>query len=193
MIPNLYPWTFSFVILSFLVVAFSFPPREFPLIIVAKLVWQCLILLAFAYLSSCWFFLQIGMKALLGRVILFVGFFLSSLCIMPSPFWPGEFLLKNQLVTLLEFPCIVICCFSISAFSIFSLSLTLVHLMNMCLRVFLLGFILYDIHCVSWIWASDLFLTLGKFSAIISSNIFFGPFFSFLHPVIWMLEHLVWF
>ena len=39
----------------------------------------------------------------------------------------------------------VICCFSVAAFSIFLLSLILVSLINMCLRVFLLGFILYDI------------------------------------------------
>jgi len=52
---------------------------------------------------------------------------------------------------LIGVPVYVICFFSLAAFSIFSLSLVLVRLVNMCLRVFLLGFILYGTCCASWI------------------------------------------
>ena len=40
-------------------------------------------------------------------------------------------------------PLYVICCFSFVAFNTFSLSLIFVDLINVCLNVFLLGFILY--------------------------------------------------
>uniref|UniRef100_A0A8D1IRT3 Uncharacterized protein n=1 Tax=Sus scrofa TaxID=9823 RepID=A0A8D1IRT3_PIG len=52
---------------------------------------------------------------------------------------------------LLGVPLYVVCFFSLAAFKIFSLSLILVSLMNMCLGVFLLGFILYGTRCASWI------------------------------------------
>ena len=48
-------------------------------------------------------------------------------------------------------PLYVICCFCLVAFNIFSLSLILVSLINMYLRVFLLGFIFYGVCCASWI------------------------------------------
>ena len=44
---------------------------------------------------------------------------------------------------LIGFPLYVICFFSLAAFKIFSLSLILVSLINMCLSVFLLGIILF--------------------------------------------------
>ena len=45
------------------------------------------------------------MRFLLGRVILVVGFSLSSLLIHPAiPFWPTEILLKNQLIALMGIP-----------------------------------------------------------------------------------------
>ena len=45
------------------------------------------------------------MRSLLGRVILVVGFSLSSLSVCPaSPFWLAGFLLKDQLLTLWGFP-----------------------------------------------------------------------------------------
>ena len=47
----LYQWAFPFVISLFLVLAFSFALREVSLAFVAKLVWWCWILLAFACLS----------------------------------------------------------------------------------------------------------------------------------------------
>ena len=43
----------------------------------------------------------------------------------------------------MEFPLYVSCCFSLAAFNILSLCLVFVSLINMCLGVFLRGFILY--------------------------------------------------
>ena len=44
----------------------------------------------------------------------------------------------------------VICCFSLAAFNNFSLYLIFDSLINMCLSVFLLGFILDGTLCASW-------------------------------------------
>ena len=52
---------------------------------------------------------------------------------------------------LIGVPLYVIGFFSLAAFKIFSLSLILFSLINMCLGVFLLGFILYGTHSASWI------------------------------------------
>ena len=73
-------------------------------------------------------------------------------------------------------PLYVICHFSLAAFNNFSLSLIFATLITMCLGVFLVGFILYGTLCTSWTWVAFSFPTLGKFSTIISSNIFSGPF-----------------
>ena len=54
---------------------------------------------------------------------------------------------------------------------IFYLSLIFVSLITMCLDVFLLGFILPGTLCASWTSLTISFPLLGKFSAIISSNI----------------------
>ena len=62
---------------------------------------------------------------------------------------------------------------------IFSLSLISVNLITMCFSMFLFRFVLYGTPCTSWIWVTASFPMLGKFSAIISSNIFSGCFFSF--------------
>ena len=84
--------------------------------------------------------------------------------------------------------------FSLAAFNIFSLYLIFDHLIKFCLGVFLLGFILYGTLCTSWTWLTISFLILGKFSTIISSNIFSVPFFfssSSGTPIIRMLLHLM--
>ena len=89
-------------------------------------------------------------------------------------------------------PLCVICCFSLAAFNICSLCLIFVNLINMCLGVFCLGFILFGTVCVSWTWVAISFPVLGKFSTIISSSIFSYPFF-LSHsgtPMIQMLGHL---
>ena len=74
-------------------------------------------------------------------------------------------------------PLCVICCFSLAAFNICSLCLIFVNLINMCLEVFHLGFILFGTLWVSWTWVIISFPILGKFTTIISSSIFSWPFF----------------
>ena len=73
-----------------------------------------------------------------------------------------------------------------------SLCLIFISLINMCLGVFHLGFILFGALWVSWTWVAISLLILGKFSTITSSSIFSCP--SFLSssqvPMIWMLGHL---
>ena len=86
-----------------------------------------------------------------------------------------EQILKDQLLSLWEFPC-VICCFSLAGFNICSLGLIFVNLINMRLGVFCLGFILSGTLWLSWTWVAISFPILGKFSMIISS-IFSWPFF----------------
>ena len=71
----------------------------------------------------------------------------------------------------------VICCFSLGAFNICSLCLIFVNLINMCLVVFCLGFILFGTIWVSCTWVIISLPILGKFSTIISSSIFSWSFF----------------
>ena len=77
---------------------------------------------------------------------------------------------------LMGVPLYVICHFPFVAFDILSLPLIFVSLSIMCLVVFLLGFILPGTLCASWTWLTISFPTLGKFSTIISLNIFSGTF-----------------
>ena len=121
------------------------------------------------------------------------------------------------------FPLYVTCCFSLPAFNILSLCLVFVRrdegawwaaihgvaqswtwlkrlnssssLINMCLGVFLLGFILYGTICASWTWLTISSSILGKFSTIISSKIFSYPFFfssSVATPIIGVFD-IVWY
>ena len=133
------------------------------------------------------------MRHLPGTVILAVDFSLSVLYIYPViPFWPAEFLLKDQLLNIWGF----LCCFFLAAFNILSLCLVFLSLISMCLGMFLLGFILYRTLCTSWTWLTTSFSMLGKFSTIISSKIFSYPFFfsSFSGtPIIRMLVCLILF
>ena len=83
--------------------------------------------------------------------------------------------------------------FSLAAFNICSLCLIFVNLINMCLGVFHLGFILFGTLWVSWTWVAISFPILWVFSTIIYSSIFSWPFFlssSFGTPMILMLGHL---
>ena len=153
-----------------------FLPREVPLAFVVKLVWWCWILLTFACLESFWFLHQIWRRVMLGRVALVVVSSLSSLWIYHAiPFWLVKFLLRNQLTAWWEFPCTLFAIFPLLLL-IFYLSLIFVNLVTMCLSVFLLGFILPRTLCAFWTWLVIFFPMLQKFSAIISSNIFSGPF-----------------
>ena len=79
-------------------------------------------------------------------------------------------------VILMGIPLCVICCFSLAAFNICSLCLIFINLINMCLGMFHLGFILFGTLWVSWTCVTISFPILGKFSAIISSSIFSWPF-----------------
>ena len=74
-------------------------------------------------------------------------------------------------------PLWVICYFPLAAFNICSLCLIFINLINMCLGVFCLGFILFGTLWVSWTWVAISFPILGKFPTIISSSIFSWPFF----------------
>ena len=74
-------------------------------------------------------------------------------------------------------PLCIIYCFSFAAFNICSLFLIFIYLINMCLQVFQLGFILFGTLWVSWTWVAISFPILGKFSAVISSSILSSPFF----------------
>jgi len=65
-------------------------------------------------------------------------------------------------------------CFSLAAFRILSLSLTFAVFIIICLGVGLFGFSLFWALCASYILISVCF-RFGKFSAIISSNIFSIP------------------
>ena len=84
----------------------------------------------------------------------------------------------------MSFPLYVTCCFFPDAFNVLSLCLVFVSWINMCLGMFLLGFILYGTLCASWTCLTILFPMLGKFSTIISSKIVSYPFFfsSFSDP-----------
>ena len=83
---------------------------------------------------------------------------------------------EKSAVNLTGVPLYVICRLSLAAFNNFSLSLIFASLITMCLGVFLLGFILYGTYCASWTWVAISLPMLRKFSTIISSNIFSGPF-----------------
>ena len=87
-------------------------------------------------------------------------------------------------------PLFVLCCFSLAGFNICSLCLIFVNLINMCLGVFHLGFILFGTLQVSWIWVAISFPILGKFSTIISSSLFSCPFFLSSSSGITMIQML---
>ena len=85
-----------------------------------------------------------------------------------------------------------ICCFPLAAFNVSTWCLIFVNLINMCLGVFGLGFILFRTLWISWTCMIISFPSLGKFSTIISS-IFSRSFFlssSSGTPMIQMLGHL---
>ena len=83
---------------------------------------------------------------------------------------------ERSAVNLMGVPLHVICRFSLAAFNNFPFSLIVANLITMCLSVFFLGFILYGARCAFWTWVAISFPMLGKFSIIIPSSIFSGPF-----------------
>ena len=70
--------------------------------------------------------------------------------------------IERSAVILMGIPLCVICCFSLAAFSICSLCLIFVNLINMCLRVFRLGTL-----WVSWTGVIISFPVLRKFSSLL--------------------------
>ena len=64
----------------------------------------------------------------------------------------------------------------------------------MCLGVLLFGLILYGTLCPSWTWMTVSFSRLGKFSPVISSNMFSAPFYLSSPsgtPILWIFVHLI--
>ena len=59
---------------------------------------------------------------------------------------------ERSAVKPMGFPLYVTCCFSLAPFKILSLCLIFVGLINMCLDVFLLGFILYETLFLGFDW-----------------------------------------
>ena len=108
-------------------------------------------------------------------------------------FWPEEFLLKDQLLSILGFPCMLLVASSLLPFNILSLCLIFVSLISMCLGVFLLRFTLYGTLCASWTWLTISFSMLGKFLTIIASKNFSYPFLfsSSGTPIIQVLVHFI--
>ena len=90
-------------------------------------------------------------------------------------------------------PLCIVSWFSLVAFNNCSLCFIFIRLINMCLGVFHLGFILFGTLLVYWTWVAISFPILGKFLIIISSSIFLWPFFlssSSGTPMFQMLGHL---
>ena len=84
-------------------------------------------------------------------------------------------------------PLYIIYLLSLVAFNILSLWLIFIGFITMCLDVLFLGFILPGTLCTP-------FPMLGKFPAIISSNILLGPFSFFSSsgtPIMWMFVNLM--
>ena len=80
--------------------------------------------------------------------------------------------IERSTVILVGIPMWVNCCFSLLAFNICSLCLIFVNLINICLGVFHIWFILFGTLWVSCTCMTISFPILGKFSIITSSNIF---------------------
>jgi len=93
--------------------------------------------------------------------------------------------IERSAVILIGIPLCVICCFSLAAFNIHSLCLIFASLINMCLGMFHLGFILFGTLWVSWTWVAISFPILGKFSIIISLSTFSCPFFLSSSSMTW--------
>ena len=88
------------------------------------------------------------MRSLLGRVILVVIFFpFITLNMSCHSLLACRVSTERSAVNLIGIRLYVICSFSLTAFDIFCLHLIFDSLINMCLVVFLLGFILYGTLC----------------------------------------------
>ena len=70
----------------------------------------------------------------------------STLNISCHSLWPAEFLLKDQLLSIWSFPCMLLVASPLLLLIFFLL--VFVSLISMCLGTFLLGFILYGTLCL---------------------------------------------
>ena len=158
------------------------------------LLWGCWILSSFACLYRCWFLLHIWNQTLaqysnLGRRL----FSFISLTMSCHSLLAWRISIERSAVSLMGIPLFIICCFPLAAFNIYSLYLIFVSLINMCLRVFHLGFNLFGTLWVSRTWMAISFTILGNFSTVISLSIVSCTFFlssSSRTPVIQILGHL---
>ena len=169
-----------------------FLPRKVLLSFSVELVWWCWILLTFACLESFRFLHQIWRRVLLGRIFLVIGSSLSSLWICHSLLVcrvsvekSADNLMGLLLYVMSFFPLLLL--YFLSVFNFFF------SLITMSLSVFLLGFIFPGVLCAFWTLTIS-FPMFRKFSAIVSSTIFSGPF-SLSSPsetpIMWMLVHLM--
>ena len=145
-----------------------FLSKEDPLAFNGELVWWCWILSAFSAAIhgiaksrkrlSNW--TELNWKLLIspsylneilaGYSNLSCRFFSFIPFVTAIPFWPEEFLLKDQLLSLWRSPCVLFVAFFLTAFNICSLCLIFVNLINMCLGVFYLECILFGTLWASW-------------------------------------------
>ena len=122
----------------------------------------------------------LNLNEILARIIILVVFFFPFITLNMSCYslLACRVSVERAVVSLMEIPLNLICCFPLAVFNVCSLCLIFVSLINVCLDVFLLEFILYVTLWASWTWVAIFFSILGKFSIIISSNIFSCPFLS---------------
>jgi len=139
---------------------------------VVKLVWWCWILLT-CLSGKLLISLSNLNESLAGSSILGCSFFLFiTLNISCHSLLACRISVERSADSLMRIPLFVICCFSLVVFSILSLSLIVVSLITMCLGVLLVGFILTGTLYISWTLLIISFPMLGKFSTIISLQIF---------------------
>ena len=111
---------------------------------------------------------------------------------MPYSPWACRILLRNQLITLLEFTCMLFIIFHLLLFFFFSFNYYVSwHVLPW---VYSAWDTLSILVWASWTWVTASFPMLGMFSAIISSDIFSGSFSLYSPsgtPIMWILVHLI--
>ena len=164
--------------ICFVCLSFScFLSREILLAFIVEFVWWCWILLILLICEAFDFSFESECGPCPGGVILVVGFFPFHhfKYILPFPSCLQSFCWKVNL-PLWGSSCMFFVAFPLLLFIFFSLHLIFVSLLNMCLGLFLLEFILYGTLWASWTCLAISFVILREFSTIISSNIFSNSF-----------------
>ena len=105
------PVTIFLVVLGLSCVGLSpllcFLPREVPLMFVGKMVWWCWILLTLLVWKAFYFSINSEWELASQRILVCRFFPFITLNILCVSFWLVEFLLRNQLITWWEFPCML--------------------------------------------------------------------------------------